>query len=105
MLNVSILQARTYFGQEFEFDPARPGNYQILGKVLQLLQRRLDDHGAAVSDTTLLVVSSLIMLEHDAGHGEVAKKHMAGLHKMVVLRGGIKSLTHSHCRMQRKVCR
>ena len=105
MFYLALFQARTYVGQKIELEAPGPESYHLLGKILHLLQRRLDDDGAATSDATMLVVSSLIMLEHDANHGEVARKHMAGLYRIVALRGGVKALTHNQYRMQRKVCR
>lgn len=73
-------------------------------KTLGLLQKRLDDGLMAISDTTLAVVVTLVMMAALTGEPEAATKHMGGLHKMVLLRGGIHSLGENK-QLQIKLCR
>ena len=76
-----------------------------LSKLLHLVQQRLESLQAALSDSTMLVVSALAMAAHDVGDEAAARKHVAGLYKIIGLRGGVTPLTHNDHRMQRKVCR
>ncbi|KAI1415452.1 hypothetical protein F5Y13DRAFT_156057 [Hypoxylon sp. FL1857] len=58
---------------------------------LGILQRRLatSDVTLSTSDTTILVVVGLTMAAVAFGNFDAALKHLEGLHKMVILRGGI----------------
>lgn len=73
-------------------------------KTLSLLQKRLDEGSRDVSDTTIAVVVTLVMMAALTGDSGSATKHMTGLHKMVLLRGGLDSLKHN-TQIQIKACR
>ena len=65
-----------------------------LAKALRLLQTSLDDKKEAVELSTMAVVASLAMAAVVAGDLEAAGTHMDGLHRIVELRGGLRSLGH-----------
>ncbi|KAI5457499.1 hypothetical protein BGZ63DRAFT_79872 [Mariannaea sp. PMI_226] len=73
---------------------------------LSILQQRISysrEH-SALSDSTILVVVGLVMLATACGDLEIAQNHLAGLAKMVMLRGGI-SAFHNNRELQAKICR
>ncbi|KAH7141032.1 hypothetical protein EDB81DRAFT_69629 [Dactylonectria macrodidyma] len=61
---------------------------------LAILRKRLacDDAAQVISDSTILVVVGLTIAATALGDLETAVQHLQGLHKMVMLRGGISSL-------------
>jgi hypothetical protein len=63
-----------------------------LAKTLYHLQKSLADKNEATADSTLTVVLSLATTAAILGDLETVKKHMAGLCRMIELRGGMKSL-------------
>ncbi|TVY25378.1 hypothetical protein LHYA1_G003709 [Lachnellula hyalina] len=71
---------------------------------LHLLQRRLVDPKTATSDITIAVVVTLVMMTILLGNHEAARKHIAGLHMMVTMRGGLHMLKEN-TQLQIKVCR
>lgn len=73
-------------------------------KTLQLLQCRINDPDAALRDTTITVVVTLVMVSALVGHASVVKKHMQGLHQIITLRGGMREL-QKNAQLQIKVCR
>jgi len=75
-----------------------------MSKTLQLLQHRLSDSRLAVADTTIAVVVCLVVMSALIGNHDTATKHMVGLHKMVLLRGGERVLKENS-QIQMKVCR
>ncbi|KAH8883130.1 hypothetical protein GQ53DRAFT_431214 [Thozetella sp. PMI_491] len=78
------------------------------GQTLNHLQTRLDafERGQrdALSDSTLMVIILLIGAANFVGDFAAAKNHLAGLLKIVNLRGGVRSL-NTHNNLQVKVCR
>ncbi|KAI8627606.1 hypothetical protein F5Y19DRAFT_442287 [Xylariaceae sp. FL1651] len=76
------------------------------GKALNLLQQRLlgSDSEASTSESTILVVTGLTMTATALGELETASKHLKGLHKMVMLRGGLLALGGNK-QLQTKICR
>ncbi|CZR52828.1 uncharacterized protein PAC_02705 [Phialocephala subalpina] len=73
-------------------------------KTLNLLQGRVVDPDMATSDTTISVVVTLVMMTALVGKQEEAKRHMKGLHRMVVVRGGLREL-RENSQLQIKCCR
>lgn len=77
---------------------------QHTNATLVLLQQRLIDRQRATSDVTICVVVCLVMMTALAGDLESSRKHMAGLQKMVELRGGVRAfMENGH--IQVKICR
>lgn len=75
-------------------------------KALNALQRRLSagNMDISTSDSTVLTVVGLTTAALAFGDVHIAQKHMAGLHRMVTLRGGISAFSHDK-RLQAKLCR
>ncbi|RSM08753.1 hypothetical protein CEP52_004519 [Fusarium oligoseptatum] len=75
-------------------------------KALNALQTRLSAGNMEIStsDSTVLTVVGLTTAALAFGDVEIAQKHMTGLHRMVMLRGGISAFSHDK-RLQTKLCR
>lgn len=71
---------------------------------LHLLQKRVTDSRMATTDITISVVVTLVMMTILLGNHEASRKHMAGLHKMVNIRGGL-YVFKENPQLQLKVCR
>lgn len=71
---------------------------------MDLLRQRLNDPSLSIADTTIFVVVLLVMASTLLGDEDTAKKHMDGLYRMVMLRGGLGALEED-TQMQIKVCR
>lgn len=69
-----------------------PRTYRHLQKTFSLLNDRLDVQGAHDSDSILYVVLMLTMLAAWTGDWSSVSAHMAGLRKIVELRGGLSYL-------------
>ncbi|TRX89909.1 hypothetical protein FHL15_009181 [Xylaria flabelliformis] len=76
------------------------------GKVLNLLQQRFTDGASDVStsDSSLIVVTGLVMGSLALCDFKTALNHLKGLHQMIVLRGGLSTLNGNR-RLQFKICR
>lgn len=105
LFHMALLQVHSYLDVQQGVGTLSPVARLHLSKLLRLVQQRLESLEAALSDSTILIVSALSMAAHDVGDEVAARKHVTGLHKIVGLRGGVTSLTHNEHRMQRKVCR
>lgn len=105
MFHLALFQVRVHFDSKAEGGYSSPATFSHLTKLLSLLQKRLNSLPLAISDQTILVVIALTMAAHDSGNESAAMKHMAGLRKIVSLRGGVRALTHKDHRIQRKVCK
>ncbi|TVY44661.1 hypothetical protein LOCC1_G007048 [Lachnellula occidentalis] len=68
------------------------------------LRERLTDEERATSDSTVVVVVNLIMMNAVVGDPKSARKHMRGLHKMVEMRGGVRAFG-GNTQIQLKMCR
>jgi hypothetical protein len=75
-----------------------------MSKTLDLLKYRLNDPRLAIADTTIFVVVLLVMTSVVLDDYDAATKHIAGLYRMVMLRGGLGALK-GDAQMQIKVCR
>ncbi|RTE69734.1 hypothetical protein BHE90_015880 [Fusarium euwallaceae] len=75
-------------------------------KALNALQTRLSAGNMRIStsDSTVLTIVGLTTAALALGDVEIAQKHMTGLHRMVMLRGGISAFSHDK-RLQTKLCR
>ncbi|RSL69076.1 hypothetical protein CEP53_002332 [Fusarium sp. AF-6] len=75
-------------------------------KALNALQTRLSAGNMKIStsDSTVLTVVGLTTAALAFGDVGIAQKHMTGLHRMVMLRGGISAFSHDK-RLQTKLCR
>ncbi|KAI8945525.1 hypothetical protein F4801DRAFT_568074 [Xylaria longipes] len=76
------------------------------GKALNILQQRFTASAGdgSMSDSTLLVVTGLVMGSLALRDFQTALNHVKGLHQMVVLRGGLSTL-NGNKQLQFKVCR
>ena len=75
-------------------------------QTLQLLQARLYefDQSRAISDGTIMVVTTLASVAELMNEHATVENHIRGLEKIVALRGGVRAL-NTHTNMQVKVCR
>jgi len=75
-------------------DQPQPGikTYKYLHRTIVLLNEKLSEHDAHTSDSVLYVVITLAMLGAVFGDWRAASAHIAGLHKIVQLRGGLRYL-------------
>lgn len=75
-------------------------------QTLHLLQARLDDVDKtfALSDATIMVVVTLAAAAELTGDFAAVENHIAGLEKIVSLRGGVRALT-TYNNLHVKVCR
>lgn len=74
-------------------------------EALTMLQQRIYDHRLATSDVTILVVACYAMITAlVSSEPEASRKHMAGLYKMVELRGGVRAFKHNG-QVRVKLCR
>ncbi|KUJ15199.1 uncharacterized protein LY89DRAFT_106229 [Mollisia scopiformis] len=102
-LHSQLWLAQTYF----DWTQNRPPSRRALlheSKTLHLLRHRVTDPSTATSDQTISVVVTLVNMTALSGHRELARKHMAGLSKMVSVRGGLRAL-RENTQLQLKVCR
>ena len=76
------------------------------GQTLQLLQARLNEfsHTLAISDSTIMVIITLMQAAELTGDFAALENHVNGLRKIVSLRGGVHAL-NTHNNLQVKVCR
>lgn len=75
-----------------------------LAEALGILRKRLNDCRAATSDSTVLIVVGLALASSALGHLETAAQHVAGLQRMVHLRGGLAAF-RGQTLLQSKICR
>jgi hypothetical protein len=94
-LNATIFSVQVYFdllaGHDLEpVSPLTP-TYSYFTKTLRLLRERLEYHDERrkLSDNTVMIVLILACHAHRLGQYTIAKSHMAGLRKLVDMRGGI----------------
>ena len=86
---------------------SRPAYFHY-AQTLQLLQARLheveSDQTSAISDATIMVVTTLAAAAELTEDYEAFGNHARGLEKIVRLRGGLQAL-NTHNNLQVKVCR
>lgn len=79
-----------------------------LAEALGILRKRLDSvvdsDGDATSDSTVLIVVGLALASSALGDLETASQHVAGLQRMVHLRGGLAAF-RGQTLLQSKICR
>ena len=81
-----------------------PQTQQLLRRTIELLQERIQDREQQVSDTTVAVVTTLAMMADASGDGTACKAHVAGLKKIVKIRGGLRGFDDNR-QIQIKICR
>jgi len=64
----------------------------MLDQCLTLLNARLQDPQASVSDQTLVAIANLAAMEHDRGHMRALDMHLKGLKNIVEMRGGLEAV-------------
>ncbi|KAH8895361.1 hypothetical protein GQ53DRAFT_839014 [Thozetella sp. PMI_491] len=75
-----------------------------MNKTISYLRERLTSVQFAPSNSILFVVLSLAMATNELGDFEAARNHLHGLHRMVMLRGGLAALVAQRS-LQMKICR
>jgi hypothetical protein len=75
-----------------------------LRKTLQLLQEKIQETDTQLSDSTLAVVTTLAMMADASGDASACQTHVAGLKKMVKMRGGLRGFEGNR-QIQIKLCR
>jgi hypothetical protein len=75
-----------------------------MAKTMSHLREQLNSDQFAPSNSVLFVVLSLAMATIELGDFEAARKHLHGLHRMVMLRGGLVALAAQRS-LQMKICR
>lgn len=104
-LHLTLFTTNTYLGTLYGRQTDRQSALLHFSEALRILQRRLDIYqDAATSDSTILVVVGLTMAASALGDYGTAAKHLAGLHRMIALRGGLSRLKGAKL-LQSKVCR
>jgi hypothetical protein len=76
-------------------------------KTLRLLQERLNNpHDLrTISDATIMVIVMLGLSAELIGDRDAAENHVAGMKRIVDLRGGLEGLRFDNPRLPAKVCR
>ncbi|RTE73916.1 hypothetical protein BHE90_011668 [Fusarium euwallaceae] len=102
----AIFSIEAYFDQYFGRDQGTLSHFHFL-KTLRLLQERLNDPGnpASISDATIMVVITLGLTAELIGDRSAAENHLAGMARIVDLRGGLEMLRFDNARLPAKVCR
>lgn len=105
-LQCTLFAVEAYLDLRLERENS-PLTHFHLAKTLRLLQDRLADSdlGSATSDATIMTVTTLGLTTELVGDAAAAEKHMAGLKRMVDLRGGLGMLMESNERLPAKICR
>jgi hypothetical protein len=95
-----LIQAlnETYLGGGYSC----PSSLSCLSQTLELLKKRLGSR-EALSDQTLAIVMSLINQEQLVDHYSAAEAHMAGMKRIVDLRGGLENI--ENLAVVAKICR
>ncbi|TDZ40385.1 hypothetical protein C8035_v004139 [Colletotrichum spinosum] len=75
-----------------------------IGKTLSLLNKNIARTETALSDSTLATIVSMCMVAEAYGDHEAAAAHIAGLRRIVELRGGLGALRHN-LQLHVKICR
>ncbi|WAO84990.1 Hypothetical protein NCS54_00222200 [Fusarium falciforme] len=102
----AIFSIEAYFDQYFGRDQGTLSHFHFL-KTLRLLQERLNDpdNPASISDATIMVVVTLGLTAELIGDRSAAENHLAGMARIVDLRGGLEMLRLDNARLPAKVCR
>lgn len=82
-----------------------PEGLRHINMALRLVNERLADRAAAVSDTTVGIIIMLIIREQICQQGAVADVHFRGLLRIVELRGGLEEMEASSRRLVLKICK
>jgi hypothetical protein len=95
-----LIQAlnETYLGGGY----SSPNSLSCLSQTLELLKKRLGSK-EALSDQTLSIIMSLINQEQLVDHYSAAEAHMAGMKRIVDLRGGLENMENPA--VVAKICR
>ncbi|KAG5665381.1 hypothetical protein KAF25_009506 [Fusarium avenaceum] len=99
-VSLVLIQAlnETYLGGGYNC----PNSLFCLSQTLELLKKRLGSK-EALSDQTLSIIMSLINQEQLVDHYSAAEAHMAGMKRIVDLRGGLENM--ENLAMVAKICR
>ena len=103
-LHSLLWAAQTYFNSLVHGHPDARNTIFHEHQTISLLQKRLGDIQLATSDSTICVVTLLVMMTVLSGRLTTARKHLEGLHRIVTLRGGLRQLK-TNTQLQIKVCR
>lgn len=75
-----------------------------MNDAIVMLQKTLAAADLIVTDSIVLTVLALAMMSQTVDDFETADKHMHGLHQLIELRGGLRTLNHKRL-LQVKCCR
>jgi len=103
-LHLTLWATQSYFDS---MSRTCPSKWSMLheSKTLSLLQHRLTlNNHESISDITIAIVVVLVLNTALAGNLRTAITHMAGLSRMVSMRGGLRAFKHS-VQLETKICR
>ena len=75
-----------------------------MNDAIVMLRKKLAETNLIVTDSIVLTVLALAMMSQTVDDVETTDKHMHGLHQLIEIRGGLKSLDHKRL-LQVKCCR
>ncbi|KAF7562245.1 hypothetical protein G7046_g1892 [Stylonectria norvegica] len=81
-----------------------PQTQECLRRTIQLLREKIQHADTQIEDTTTAVVMTLAMTADAAGDKQASEAHVAGLKKMIKMRGGLPGFQDNR-QMQIKICR
>ncbi|KAI9690623.1 MAG: hypothetical protein M1820_009980 [Bogoriella megaspora] len=72
-------------------------SHRLHTESLRLLRERFEGSpGTSACDQTISAVAGLAAIEHEKGNMRIVQMHMNGLHRMLVVRGGINAIRRSN---------
>lgn len=90
----SVLTSASMVDATYRLSKKESGNkmWHHLHRTITVLNRRLNEEDMHLKDSTLNVVLTLCILNCALGDRSGLRAHLAGLHRIVQLRGGLKFL-------------
>ncbi|KAF5677628.1 hypothetical protein FHETE_1679 [Fusarium heterosporum] len=101
-----IFSTEAYFDMILGREHGSLSQFHFL-KTVRLLQERLSNpqDSKAISDATIMVVVTLGLVAELIGDRAAAESHVAGMARIINLRGGLEMLRYDNPRLPAKVCR
>jgi hypothetical protein len=91
----SVLYVASTFFDIVNHKPSRKVTNYHFYKLVRALNERLSDSAAAVSDSTVTTITSMVMVALCVHDLAAARTHLDGLRRIVQLRGGIEAFNHN----------